>query len=78
MNKTAAFLSMFSQHFQHDVEKTRDKQALVFPNMIVQYKYLRKMSVLSNECITRRMPQVSLLQVRERYHLTCGESPYPD
>lgn len=48
MNKAAAFLSMFSQHFQHDAEKTRDKQALVFPNMIVQYKYLRKMSVLSN------------------------------
>lgn len=78
MNKTAAILSMFSQHFQHDVEKTRDKQALVFPNMIVQYKYLRKMSVLSLECITRRMPQVSLLQVRERYYLTCGESPHPD
>lgn len=77
MNKTAAFLLMFSQHFQHDVEKTRDKQALVFPNMIVQYKYLRKMSVLSNECITRRMPQVSLLQVRERYYLTCRESPHP-
>lgn len=78
MNKTAAFLSMFSQHFQHDVEKTRDKQALVFPNMIVQHKYLRKMSVLSNECITRRMPQVTLPQVRERYHLICGESPHPD